>query len=185
MEKNLGRNNLLLGMVGTAHEWSRLDVSKSHRQPLLFQSRKFGRIVIPGNGQMVSRRLEVLADGDDVAADCSQVAHDVAGLIHCLPHTQDQTRLSRHAMLFGLSKKFKRSLIFPLRPERWKEPPDGFNVVIQNLRLLGADGRKRRLIPFKVRNQDFNRASGTQPSRLTDGLSKDRGAAVWQLVTIY
>ena len=62
-------------------------MSKTHRKPFFLQQRKFGRIIESGDGQMLSGRLEILTNGDDVALDCSEVPHDRSRFVKCLPHS--------------------------------------------------------------------------------------------------
>ena len=54
-----------------------------------------------------------------------------------------------------------------------EEPPDGFNVVIQNLRLFRTDRRQCLFVAFKIWDQHFNRTGWVQPSGLSDRVSKD------------
>lgn len=159
-------------------------MSEAHGQAFCFERDEVGGIVVTGDGQMLSGRLEILSDRHNVAIDGPQVAHDVAGFIEALSHSQDQAGFGRHSLPLGLAEQVDRSLILALRPERWKQPPDRFNVVIQNLRFLSADRRKCRVLSFEIRNQDFNCAAGTQGSCLPDGFGKDRCAIVRQLVAI-
>lgn len=94
-------NGLLFRVIGASDQWPGLYVGESHRPPLFFQERKFSGSIIAGDRQMVSRRLEILSDGDDVAVDGSQIAHDFTGLVQRLTHAQDQAGLGRHSLLLG------------------------------------------------------------------------------------
>ena len=60
-------------------------MAESHGKSFSLQQCKFRGIVKPGDGQMVFRRLEILADGNDVAMDCSKIAHDLPRFVECLP----------------------------------------------------------------------------------------------------
>ena len=152
---------------------------------LLFEHGKLAGIVEARNRQVFSRRLKILTDGHNVAADGSEVAHDFAGLVHGFSHSEDQPGLGAHAQLLRLAEYLDRSLILSLWPDCRKEPPDGFDVVIQNLRSLGANHREGCLIPFEIRNQNFNRAAWTELSGLPNCFSKDPGAAIAQFIPVH
>ena len=148
-------------------------MGKAEGHPLLFQERKVAGVVETSNGQVLSRRLKVLTDGHDIAADGSEVAHDVAGLVQGFSHPEDQPGLGAHAQLLRLAEELDRALIFPLGSEGREQASDGFDVVIENLRLLGADRREGSLIPFEIRNQDLNRAVRIELPGLSDCFGKD------------
>ena len=88
-------------------------------------------------------------------------------------------------MLLGPRQEVDRPWIFPLRSNRREESTDCFNIVIQNLWLLGTDRCERFLIPLKVRYQHLNRASWIEPPCLPNRLGKDRCPAIRQFVTIH
>ena len=133
---------------------------------------------------MISGRLKVLADRDDIAIDRSQVTHDLPYFVDRFPHSKNQPGLGRHTPLFGSAQQIDRSLILTLRSDRGKESAYGLDVMVENFRFRGAHGFERRLATFKVGDQDFDRATGTQPPGFSDGFRKYGGAAVSQLVAI-
>ena len=65
---------LLLRVIGTSHQRTRFHMAEPHGKPFFLQQCKFGGIVKPGDGQMVSRRLKILANRDDVTIDGPKVA---------------------------------------------------------------------------------------------------------------
>ena len=75
-------------------------MAESHGKSFSLQQCKFRGIVKPGDGQMVSRRLEILADGNYVAMDCSKIAHDLPRFVDILSYlintgaVQGTTRVS-------------------------------------------------------------------------------------------
>lgn len=56
-------------MVGTADERSRFDMAEAEREAVRFQGSEFVGVVEACDGKMLFGRLEVLADGHDVAVD--------------------------------------------------------------------------------------------------------------------
>jgi hypothetical protein len=56
--------------------------------------------------------------------------------------------------------------------------------VIQDVRLLGTDQSEGWVIPFEIRNQDFNGTAGTELSGLPDRFGKDCGAAIFLFIPV-
>ena len=50
---------------------------------------------------MVSGRLEILTNREDIAVDRSEIPHNLARFVECLPHPYDQAGLCLHSMLLG------------------------------------------------------------------------------------
>src|SRR3990170_8462516 len=70
--RGLGDRRLFLRVVRAAHEWAGLDVGETERHRPLAQGGKFLGRVVAHDGEMLAGGLQVLAHGEDVAAD---VAH--------------------------------------------------------------------------------------------------------------
>ena len=77
-------------MVGATDEWAGFDMDKTHCKAFLFQQGKLVWTIESGYGQMLSRRLEVLANGDDVTIGRPKISQYFACLIERLPHAENQ-----------------------------------------------------------------------------------------------
>ena len=79
-------------------------MGEAEGDPLLFQDHEVAGIVVTSHGQMLSRRLKVLTDRHDIAADGSEIAHNFAGLVHGFSHPKDQPGLGTHAQMLRLTE---------------------------------------------------------------------------------
>lgn len=65
-----------MGVVAGADQRTGFDVAEAHAEGFGFEIGEFARGVEAGHGQMVARGAQILADGEDVAADRGEVVED-------------------------------------------------------------------------------------------------------------
>ena len=67
---------LLVCMVAGPHHRSGFDMAETEAQSLVSQICKLIRLVETGDGHVILRRTQVLADGENVDATCTEVAEN-------------------------------------------------------------------------------------------------------------
>ncbi len=81
-------------------------------------------------------------------------------------------------MLLDPRKEVDRSLIFSLRTDRWKETPNGFNIVIEDLRILAQTVASAFSSPSKSGINTSIVQAGFNSSDLSDRFGKDPCSAI-------
>ena len=83
--------------IAGANQRAGLYMAEAHCHRFLLHEGKFFRRVVARDGQMVARRAQVLAHGEDVRAARGQVAEDVEQLADSLTESGDHSGLRHHA----------------------------------------------------------------------------------------
>src|SRR6516225_2755444 len=94
--------NLFPGVVGAPHQWTRLDVPETqlHTGPL--QIGEFLRGDVTFDGKVFLRGAKILAEGQYVTLDFTQVAHHLEQFVASLAEAKHDSR-------FGEEVSFQRS----------------------------------------------------------------------------
>src|SRR6266511_4557118 len=90
---------LLVGAVARPHERLRKDRAEAEHFALLPEPAELVRVHPALDRRVLRRRLEVLADGDDVDAVLAQVAHRLDDLVVRLPQADDDPGLRQHRVV--------------------------------------------------------------------------------------
>src|SRR5580698_5875933 len=157
-------------MVARPNERPGLHVAESHLQCFVFQFSKLTRRIKTRHGQMVARWAQILADGEDVALDGSQVAENVEQFGSFFANANHYAGF-RHAHgpeFFGIAKKFERSFITGARTNHAIEARHRFGVVVQDIGLSIDYGTDRFRVSLKIGNEHFDAASRSLPANLVD-----------------
>ena len=80
-------------MIGTAHKGSACDFPETHFQGSLAERLEFFRRDKPLHGQMFSRGLEVLAQGEDAATGRKKIAQNLTNLTRLLAQAEHEAGL--------------------------------------------------------------------------------------------
>ncbi len=72
------RSGLFVRVIAGANQGAGFDVAEAHLKGFGLQLGELAWRVEPGHGQVVARRAQILADGQDVAMDGGQVAEDLS-----------------------------------------------------------------------------------------------------------
>ena len=83
---------LLVGVIAGAHQRAGLHVAEAHLQRFFFQEAKLIRRVQPRHRQVVFRRPQILADGEDVDFPRGQIAKYCEQLVRALAQTRPSRR---------------------------------------------------------------------------------------------
>src|SRR5450830_1303483 len=135
-------------------------------------------------------RLEVLAHGDDLDAIRAQVPQSLRQLLARFAEPDHHAALHFHGNLpvvsprGGATQQLPRSRVERIRPHALVEALDGFRIVVQDLRPLVEDGRKRGRAAEEIRDEDLDRDAGGERPDLPNRGGEVRGTAVGQLVAV-
>ena len=66
-----------LGVVGTPHKWTRLDMPEAHFQALHFQHEEFIGMDVSVDRKMILCWLKILAEGEDIAVYLAKILHNI------------------------------------------------------------------------------------------------------------
>ena len=99
------------------------------------------RRCVPGQGIVLGRGLQVLADGEDVAAGVQDVIHQCADLLLRLAKAHHKAGFGEEGgvLLLAVAQHVQRPLVTGLGPHGGLELLHGLDVVVQHLRVGGDD----------------------------------------------
>ena len=108
------------GVVAAAHEGSASDLRETEPASLKSQFSEFLRRQIAHHRQMLGRRLQVLAEGQEVAAHTAQIGQRVEQFFVCLAQAEHQAALGfdRGIELLHAAEDFQRPTIDALAAAR-------------------------------------------------------------------
>src|ERR687894_630811 len=182
-----GVGGLLVGVVGAAHQRPALDVLEAQSDAVLFQFRElFGRVVA-AHRQVVLRRPEVLADGQDVHLVLAQVAHGVVELLLYLAQAHHEATLREPfgVELLGEAQHLQRAAILRLRADSWVEARDGLDVVIEGVGTGVHDGLYRFAVALEVGGEDLDGAARDFGADRAYRPGEDGGPAIREFIAIH
>ena len=184
----LGAGHLVPGVVAGPDERRGLHVLEAERQGLGLHVRELVGRVVALEGEVVGRRPQVLADGEDVAVDRAErleaLRHLLAGLAQA--HHQAALGVRLVAVLGGVDL---RPLEDGQRPVPARALADGpleplhrLQVVVEDVRARLHHGAERLLLAVEVRDQDLHAHERAAGADLADRRREGAGAAVGQVV---
>lgn len=95
-------------MIRRSDQWSRLHVRYSDFSTVIAIEAELIGSDIAVDGPVARRGSQILADGDDVDADRSEIGKRSQHLFLRLPHPHDQARLDQEARCFRSGEEGKR-----------------------------------------------------------------------------
>ena len=135
-------------------------------------------------------RLQILANGHDVARDGAQVLHQVDDFVERFAKSDHDAALGQHAAVFAIAprrgalQQRQRLLVDSVGSDAAIKSRDRFGVVIQHVGLRVEHRVERRFVAIEIRNQNFDFAVRIQRAHLANRLGPVSGAAVRQIVAI-
>src|SRR5712671_207896 len=176
----------LARLVRAAHQGTGGDEPEPERQPLLLQVPEHLGPDVLLDGQVLLRRPQVLAEGEDVAADRTQVAHRLQHLVAPLAEAEHDGRLGPHAAALVVRQHLERLAVRGAAvAHAWREPLDGLHVVRGHGGLRVDDHVQGRGVALEVGREDFDERAWCRAAQLDDRLGEVRSAAVRQLVAVH
>jgi hypothetical protein len=137
------------------------------------------------NGQVTDGRLQVLAEGQDVAADLTEVIHGGEDFGFGFTEAEHEAGLGVERVLGplpGFGQNAERTIIGGTMTNGWGEATDRFQVVIENVRL-GVEHRLDGIVlVVEVRGQNLDDSAGVDGADGFDGAGKMIGAAVGEVI---
>ncbi|MNO78209.1 hypothetical protein D3C76_693380 [compost metagenome] len=138
--------------------------------------------------QVVTRRLQVLAEGEHVDLVLAHAVHDLDDLIVGLAETEHQAGLGRHVRdhLLEALQQVEGPLEIRTRARRLVEARYGFQVVVEHIRrLVGGDFQSDVHAAAVVRDQRFQLDARGQLADLAQAVGEVLGTAVAQVVAVH
>src|SRR5215217_381721 len=177
---------LLVGVVGAADQRAALDVPEAHLEAQLLEGGELLGRVVAAHRQVVLRRTEVLADGQDVHVVSSKVEHGALDLLLHLAQSHHEAALGEplRVELLGVAQHLEGAPVLGLRPDRRVEARHGLDVVVEGVGPGVDDGPYGVPIALEVRGEDLDGAPRHVGPDLAYGRGEDRGAPVGQLVAV-
>ena len=138
--------------------------------------------------QMIRRRPQVLAEGEDVRPGIPQIAHGLCHLRLLFPQAQHQAGFSQHPG-GGLLGVFQHIQSAPVTgagvPHPAGEPLDGLQVLGENFHPGARHRRRRRQVAAEIRGQGFHRGGGVARADGRHACGVMPGAAVREVVPVH
>ena len=132
-------------MVRTAHQWTGLDVRKSHLLASRAQIVELLRRQIADNRQMFWRRSQVLPERENVDVHVAKVAHDGDDFVDRLAKPEDDPGLGGNVgrKLLRQAKDRHHALVAAAGARALVEARHGFGIVIVDVGIRLEDGADR------------------------------------------
>ncbi len=174
--------DLLVGMVAGADQRAAFDnVEAQIERPLLPVGKFFRRhpaihfLVLLGG-------LEILADGEDIAVDGTQVAQQLFDFLFLLANAEHDAALGHEAALLGVVEHPQGAVVARGFADRALEALHGLHVVVENVGLGVEDDVQVLGLALKVRRENFHSGVRALVMNGAHGGCPDAGAAVRQVV---
>ena len=162
-----------------------------HHQEALGAGDRFQRGELVGrheahHGMMLARRLQILADGQEIDIGGAQVVHQLEHLVALLAEPHHDPGLGEHARvdLLDLLQQADRRKIARARPDCEVLRRHGLEVMIEHVGLGGDDRRQHARFAQEIRRQDLDRGRRAERADRTDCLREVLGAAVGEIVAV-
>src|SRR5439155_12406332 len=136
--------------------------------------------VEPPHRKMVPRRLEILADRQDVESDPRQVVHHAEQLVPRLTVTHLDPGFREKTLLPRLLEHHDRALIVGRAAYLALEPGDAFDVVAEHVGFRGPYRLERRPLPQEVGGEQLDARLRRNLANLPHGLREDFRSAVFE-----
>ena len=135
---------------------------------------------------MLARRLQILADGEEIDARGAQIVHHLHDLFAAFAQPHHQARFGeavRHQFLGALEKPQRRE-IARAGPHRQIKPRHGFEIVVEDVGPRRHHDFDRAGLAQEIRRQHFDRRAGAHVADGANGLREMLRAAVGQIVAV-
>ncbi len=143
---------------------------EAHLERLNLQLGELARRVEPGHGQVIARRAQVLADGQDVAVHGSEIAEDREQFVCFFAQAGHHPGLgnSGGVELLGKLQQLQRALISRAGPYDSIEPRHGFRVVVKDFGPGFDNNADGLLVALKVGDEYLGATAGRLAANLVD-----------------
>ena len=143
------------------------------------------RVCPSGNGQMVRRRAQVLADGHDVHTDRGKIEQQARYLICRLAKAEHEAGLGGHTSGFRSREHRQAAGIPRARAHRSLQTGDSFDVVVEHVGAAGAFGEQhaeRRVVALRITDQSLDGGAGSCHADRFDARRNVRKTAITEVV---
>ena len=176
---------LFLGVVARPDQRTTLAHLETDLQCIFLHSQELVGMHPSVDGEVVSGRLEVLTDRDDVRLTPRlDVIHDLSNLVLLLADPDHDPGLGDESVRLELLQYTKGSLVLRLRANCRMHPEDGFHVVGDYFRSCITDFLDVLLDTLEVTDQDLDTRVRAEFMHRLDRLGPYPGSTVGEIVTI-
>lgn len=183
--KDICSLHVLFSVVGTPDERTGFDVLESHTEALILQHCELVGRNETIDGKVRLGRLEVLAEGENVAPHSPHISHHFDNLVRSFADPEHQSGFGNESPSLRPPQQLQRPLVLRLRANDLVHARHTFEVMIQDVGEGIEDDIKGKLFSLKIGNQYFDFRPGIQRPDLADGFGEDLRAAIVQLVAIH
>jgi len=178
---------VLVRVITGSHHRSGLDVPEPETERFVLQVDKLFRFVEASNRQVILRRPQILAHGEDVDSSPAEVAENldqfICGFAEADHHSAFRSSVRRK--LLGVFQQGERALVTGAGAHHAIESGHGLRIVIQYVGFRVEHDAQRFFYPLEIRNQHFHAAIGREFANLADGFGKDAGAADVVIIAVH
>ncbi len=134
--------------------------------------------------EVAAGRLQVLPDGQEVASGGAQIRHRVVHLCRRLAEPHHDARFGGHSgsQALGEAEHRERAAVARLRPNRLREPLDGLEIVVEDVRAGLQHRAERGLLALEIRGQDLHPRGRRRGPHRPDGGREVPRSAVGEVV---
>jgi len=173
---------LLVGVVAGADERAAFDDAEAERKAELFPMLEFLGRGPAGDGKVLRRGLEVLADREDVGLVGRDIADRLFDLLLRFTEAEHDAGFGDEAAALGVAKDGAGALVAGLDADGFLEAFDGLEVVVEDVGLGVEDDVDVGGVAFEVGREDLDGGPGVAVADGANGGGPDAGAAVGKLV---
>src|SRR4051812_19696244 len=183
----LALRHVLVGVVARAHERAGRDVLEAERIRGALEGGELVRVPVAHDRQVLLRRPQVLADGEDLDVVLAQDAERLDELLLRLAEPDHEARLRRDrvaAQLLGVAQDTAGAQELRPAPCERIEARDDLDVVVEDVGPLGDDLCERHLLAAEVGREHLDLAARRLAADLADDADERAGAVVGQVVAV-
>src|SRR5664280_633470 len=176
----------LLGVVGRAHERAR-DHLEPERAAVRLEPGELGGRPVARDRQLARGGPQILADRDDLAARCLEIAQRALEFFACLAEADHQPGLRDHpaAVRGDAADHLERPPVAPLAAHRRVQALHRLDVVVVHVGTGGDDRVHGRHVRPEVGGEDLHGGARVELLQLGDHNGEVGGAAVREVVAVH
>ena len=178
---------LALGVIGGADQRTRLDVGEADRASGFTELRELLGRVVARDRQVLGRRPQVLAEGQDVDVRLAQVAHRLEQLVALFAQTEDDAGLGQQARRRAARppEELQRALVAAAVARELVEARHRLGVVVEDVRRGVDHDLEGFWLALEVGDQQLDAAAGRETPERPHRRREGARPAVGQVVTVH
>ena len=173
------------GVVGAADEGAGGDVAEALAFGDDLEVGELVRVDVFDDGEVLFRRAEVLAEGEDGDAGVAEVVHGLEDFGFGFAEAEHDAAFGGDLAaghFFGAFEDVETAVVLGAAADERGEALDGFEVVIEDVGAGVDDGLEGVIAAVEVRDEDFDDDAGVFAADGFDGACEVEGTAVLEVV---